>query len=48
MEQFPFLKYKPTKVVCVGLNYKGHAKEMGMDIPKTPLLFLKPKLHIYI
>jgi len=42
MEQFPFLKYKPTKIICVGLNYKGHAKEMGEELLKTPLLFLKP------
>jgi len=41
MEQFPFLKYQPTKIVCVGLNYKGHAKEMNMDLPSEPLIFLK-------
>lgn len=32
----------PTKVVCVGLNYRDHAAEMGLEIPKDPLLFLKP------
>ncbi|THB64959.1 MAG: hypothetical protein D6E12_13725 [Desulfovibrio sp.] len=32
----------PTKVVCVGLNYKGHAEELGMDIPDEPLIFFKP------
>jgi 2-keto-4-pentenoate hydratase/2-oxohepta-3-ene-1,7-dioic acid hydratase in catechol pathway len=32
----------PTKVVCVGLNYYDHAKEMGLEIPQEPLLFLKP------
>jgi len=42
MQKFPFLKYKPTKIVCVGLNYKLHAKELNMALPKTPLLFLKP------
>jgi 2-keto-4-pentenoate hydratase/2-oxohepta-3-ene-1,7-dioic acid hydratase in catechol pathway len=33
---------KPTKIVCVGLNYKDHAAEMKMDLPAAPVLFLKP------
>ena len=32
----------PSKIVCVGRNYRDHATEMGNDIPKEPLLFLKP------
>lgn len=32
----------PSKIVCVGLNYKTHATEMNMEIPKYPVLFLKP------
>jgi 2-keto-4-pentenoate hydratase/2-oxohepta-3-ene-1,7-dioic acid hydratase in catechol pathway len=32
----------PSKIVCVGLNYQDHAKELSMDIPETPVLFLKP------
>ena len=32
----------PTKIVCVGRNYREHAKELGHDVPKEPLLFLKP------
>jgi 2-keto-4-pentenoate hydratase/2-oxohepta-3-ene-1,7-dioic acid hydratase in catechol pathway len=32
----------PSKVVCVGRNYPAHAAEMGNDVPKEPLLFLKP------
>jgi 2-keto-4-pentenoate hydratase/2-oxohepta-3-ene-1,7-dioic acid hydratase in catechol pathway len=32
----------PTKIVCVGLNYRDHAKELSMEIPETPVLFLKP------
>src|SRR5690242_7975026 len=32
----------PTKVVAVGRNYRAHAKELGNDVPTTPLLFLKP------
>ncbi|TVQ95871.1 MAG: FAA hydrolase family protein [Deltaproteobacteria bacterium] len=32
----------PGKIVCVGLNYRHHAEEMGKAIPDAPLLFLKP------
>lgn len=32
----------PTKIVCVGVNYKTHAREMGHDLPEEPLIFLKP------
>ncbi len=32
----------PTKLVCVGVNYRDHAKEMGRDLPERPMLFLKP------
>jgi 2-keto-4-pentenoate hydratase/2-oxohepta-3-ene-1,7-dioic acid hydratase in catechol pathway len=32
----------PTKIVCVGRNYVEHAKELGNEVPKEPLLFLKP------
>ena len=37
-----FLKQKPTKIVCVGLNYHCHAKELGMNTPHHPILFMKP------
>ncbi len=33
---------QPTKIICVGLNYRDHAKELGMEIPDEPVLFLKP------
>ena len=33
---------KPSKIVCVGRNYHEHAKEMGNDVPKEPLIFFKP------
>ena len=36
----------PTKVVCIGLNYKKHAEEMGKQLPDEPLLFLKPPTAI--
>ncbi|MDD3246954.1 MAG: fumarylacetoacetate hydrolase family protein [Methanosarcina sp.] len=32
----------PSKIVCVGLNYKDHAEELYMEVPETPVLFLKP------
>ncbi len=32
----------PGKLVCVGRNYAEHAKELGNDIPDSPLLFMKP------
>lgn len=31
-----------SKIVCVGRNYVDHAKELGNEVPKEPLLFLKP------
>ena len=33
---------RPGKIVCVGRNYREHAKELGNEVPKEPLLFLKP------
>ncbi len=32
----------PTKIVAVGLNYRDHARELGMTVPEDPILFLKP------
>jgi 2,4-didehydro-3-deoxy-L-rhamnonate hydrolase len=31
----------PQKIVCVGLNYRDHAEEQGVDLPDRPLLFAK-------
>ena len=33
---------RPEKIVCVGLNYIDHARELNMEIPKEPIIFLKP------
>jgi 2-keto-4-pentenoate hydratase/2-oxohepta-3-ene-1,7-dioic acid hydratase in catechol pathway len=33
--------YLPSKIVCVGRNYADHATELGNEVPKAPLLFLK-------
>ena len=34
------------KIICIGKNYINHAKEMGSDVPKKPLFFLKPDSSI--
>ena len=33
---------RPGKIVCVGRNYREHARELGNEVPAQPLLFLKP------
>ena len=33
--------HRPGKIICVGLNYKDHASESGMDLPKEPIIFFK-------
>lgn len=37
---------RPGKIVCVGRNYREHAKELGNAVPTEPLLFLKPSSAI--
>jgi 2-keto-4-pentenoate hydratase/2-oxohepta-3-ene-1,7-dioic acid hydratase in catechol pathway len=32
----------PSKIVCIGRNYREHAAELGNEVPKEPLIFLKP------
>jgi 2-keto-4-pentenoate hydratase/2-oxohepta-3-ene-1,7-dioic acid hydratase in catechol pathway len=32
----------PSKIVCVGRNYREHAAELGNEVPAEPLIFLKP------
>lgn len=34
--------FNPSKIIAVGLNYKDHAEELGMELPDEPLIFLKP------
>jgi 2-keto-4-pentenoate hydratase/2-oxohepta-3-ene-1,7-dioic acid hydratase in catechol pathway len=36
----------PTKIVCVGLNYKDHAAEQNKPLPAEPLLFIKPSTAV--
>ena len=36
----------PSKILCIGRNYRDHAAELGNEVPKEPLLFLKPPSSI--
>ena len=40
------MRSRPGKIVCVGRNYREHAKELGNAVPAQPLLFLKPSSAI--
>ena len=31
---------RPSKIICIGLNYADHAKESNMELPKEPVVFL--------
>ena len=33
---------QPSKIICVGRNYRAHAAELGSEVPKEPLIFFKP------
>ena len=30
---------RPSKIVCIGLNYAKHAEESGMEVPREPIVF---------
>jgi 2-keto-4-pentenoate hydratase/2-oxohepta-3-ene-1,7-dioic acid hydratase in catechol pathway len=38
----PLPPVTPSKILCIGRNYRDHATELGNEVPKEPLLFLKP------
>lgn len=40
-ERFASCVARPSKIVCIGLNYAKHAAESGMDNPKEPVVFFK-------
>lgn len=40
------LPTRPAKILCVGRNYREHARELGNEVPVEPLLFLKPSSSI--
>jgi 2-keto-4-pentenoate hydratase/2-oxohepta-3-ene-1,7-dioic acid hydratase in catechol pathway len=37
---------RPSKIVCVGLNYQDHAKELDMKLPTEPIIFIKPSTTV--
>jgi 2-keto-4-pentenoate hydratase/2-oxohepta-3-ene-1,7-dioic acid hydratase in catechol pathway len=37
---------RPSKIVCIGLNYRDHAAERGMAIPAEPVIFFKATTSI--
>ncbi|MDY6826111.1 MAG: fumarylacetoacetate hydrolase family protein [Bacillota bacterium] len=36
----------PSKVVCLGLNYRSHAEEVKLELPRKPMIFLKPSTAV--
>ncbi|WP_297983668.1 fumarylacetoacetate hydrolase family protein [uncultured Methanobrevibacter sp.] len=36
----------PSKIICIGLNYKDHAKELNLELPKKPVIFIKPSSSV--
>jgi len=36
----------PSKIICVGLNYRDHAEEMKRELPEAPMLFMKPNTAV--
>jgi 2-keto-4-pentenoate hydratase/2-oxohepta-3-ene-1,7-dioic acid hydratase in catechol pathway len=52
IEPIPFAKaallapVEPSKIVCLGRNYRAHAAEMGNEVPREPLIFFKPPSSI--
>lgn len=37
---------QPSKILCVGLNYRDHAAEVGKALPPEPMLFIKPSTSV--
>jgi len=38
--------HRPGKIVCIGRNYREHARELGNEVPAEPLFFLKPSTSV--
>jgi len=36
----------PTKIICLGLNYRSHAEELNLALPEKPILFMKPSTTV--
>jgi len=37
---------EPSKIICLGLNYRRHAEEVKLDLPRKPIIFLKPSTAV--
>jgi 2-keto-4-pentenoate hydratase/2-oxohepta-3-ene-1,7-dioic acid hydratase in catechol pathway len=37
---------RPSKIICIGLNYRSHIEEMGWEVPSSPIIFTKPSSAI--
>jgi 2-keto-4-pentenoate hydratase/2-oxohepta-3-ene-1,7-dioic acid hydratase in catechol pathway len=37
---------RPSKIICIGLNYRSHIEEMGWEVPTAPIIFTKPSSAI--
>ncbi|MBN1678629.1 MAG: fumarylacetoacetate hydrolase family protein [Candidatus Thermoplasmatota archaeon] len=37
---------RPSKIICIGLNFKSHIAEMKAEVPKSPIIFTKPSSSI--
>lgn len=40
------IDFFPSKIVCIGRNYVDHIKELGNEVPKEPVIFIKPNSSI--
>jgi 2-keto-4-pentenoate hydratase/2-oxohepta-3-ene-1,7-dioic acid hydratase in catechol pathway len=38
----------PTKIICLGRNYRKHAEELGNEVPEKPIIFLKPPSSLIV
>jgi len=37
---------QPSKIICLGLNYRSHAEEMKFELPRVPIIFIKPSTSV--
>src|SRR3954469_12464450 len=41
VDRFGSAVTRPSKIICIGLNYADHARESNMELPKEPIVFFK-------
>lgn len=37
---------EPSKIICIGLNYRSHAEEVKLPLPERPVIFIKPSTSV--